>query len=399
MDSFSDPLQVGDWIYVVFSDTLYKLNRDGSVNAEAKLEFMIDSTSRPAYADGLVFVPMKYGKVQALTADNLTTVWIARAPEQILLPNPDTDEMEAQDQQSLSTLTAANGLLYQGTCTVGWSPRSYGGSFRALSLADGSTVWEYSSTETGFYWSGGALLNGVVVVGNDLGEVFAFDAANGNIVDKLTLPLAADGLAPAIRTTMVPSGNRVYFITQQDGSLHRLNVNSDGSFGALKSVNFSAGGSTASPVLADGKVYAAGPGTLSIINADTMKIEKSYDIDGTIQGTPLVVKDKSGSTYVFFTINKEPGALYGISTDQDTVHTIYTPVESQQNWCMASVSVSPDGNLYYSNDSHTFFAVKLAEKLPATGEYDSAQLLLSGLFFALAAWVLVIRSRRKKVNE
>ena len=130
-----------------------------------------------------------------------------------------------------------------------------------------------------------------------------------------------------------------------------------------------------------------------------MKVEKSYDIDGAIQGTPLVVKDKSGSTYVFFTINKEPGALYGIATDQDTVHTIYTPAESQQNWCMASVSVSADGNLYYSNDSHTFFAVKLAEKLPVTGEYDSAQLLLSSLFFVLAAAVLIIRARRKRVNE
>ncbi|HZJ90403.1 MAG TPA: PQQ-binding-like beta-propeller repeat protein [Oscillospiraceae bacterium] len=399
MDSFSDPLQVGDWIYVVFSDTLYKLNKDGSVNAQAKLEFMIDSTSRPAYADGLLLVPMKYGKVQALTADTLTTVWIAHAPEQILLPNPDTDEMEAHDQQSLTTLKAVNGLVYQGTCTVGWSPRSYGGSFRAISLADGSTVWEHSSTETGFYWSGAALVNGVVVVGNDMGEIFAFNAANGNIVDRMVLPLASDGLAPAIRTTMVPRANQVYFISQQDGSLHRLNVNSDGSLGALKTVKFCDGGSTASPAISDGKVYAAGPGTLSIINADTMAVEKSYEIDGAIQGTPLVVKDKSGSTYVFFTINKEPGALYGITTDGDKVHTVYTPIESQQNWCMASVSISADGNLFYSNDSHTLFAVKLAEKMPATGEYNSSRLLLSSFFFVLAASALVIRAKRKKVND
>ncbi|MDD2427708.1 MAG: PQQ-binding-like beta-propeller repeat protein [Eubacteriales bacterium] len=406
MDSFSDPIQVGEWIFVTFSDTLYKLERDGSVAAEAKLEFMIDSTARLAYADGLILVPIKYGKVQALTADSLTTVWIADAPAQILLQDPNSDLTVPHSQQSLTSLKVVEGVVFQGSCTVGWAPRSYGGSYRALSLKDGSTIWEYSSTESGFYWSGGAVLNGVVVVGNDLGEVFAFDAATGSIVDEMTLPAASDGLAPAIRTNMISLDNQIYFISQQDGTLHRLDINSDGTFGALKSVKFCDGGSTASPTISDGKVFAAGPGTLAVINAATMTVEKTYEIDGAIQGTPLVVKDNSGRTFVYFTINKEPGAIYGVTTDEDSVHTIYTPDEDKQNYCMASVSIGADGTLYYSNDSHTFFAVRLAEKetpqveLPATGESQPLQsLLISVLFFTAAAAVLIFRYRLKKSRQ
>ncbi|NLC25288.1 MAG: PQQ-binding-like beta-propeller repeat protein [Fastidiosipila sp.] len=408
IDSFSDPIQVGEWIYVVFSDTIYKLNADGSVNASAKLNFLIDSTSRLAYADGLVLVPMKYGKVQALTADKLTTVWIADAPDQILLDDS-AGVTVPRSQQSLSSLKVANGKVYQGSCTVGWDPRSFGGTFRALSLKDGSTIWEYSSNESGFYWSGAALLNGVLIVGNDRGEVFAFNAEDGSIVDKMTLPAA-----PAIRTNMIAVGSQVYFISREDGALHRLDVNSDGSLGALKSVKFSDGDSTASPAISDGKVYAAGSGVLSVIDAATMTIEKNYEFEGGAQGTPLVVKDKSGRTFVFFTINKEPGALYGVATDEDDVHTVFTPDESQQNWCMASVSISEDGTLYYSNDSHTFFAIKLSEKqitdddstvtipeeeLPATGESSFLTHLISLSFFALAAVTLIFRNRLKKINN
>ena len=410
MDSFSDPIQIGDWIYVVFSDTLYKLNADGSINEEAKLEFMIDSTARISYASGLVLVPMKYGKIQALTADRLATVWIADAPNQIMLSDSNNDVVTPHSQQSLTTIKVSDGIVYQGTCTVGWSPRSYGGTIRALSLNDGSTIWEHSSTESGFYWSGGALLNGVFVVGNDLGEIFSYDAKNGTLVDKMELTSGADGLAPAIRTNMIPLANQVYFISQQDGTLHRLDINSDGSFGELKSVKFCDGGSTASPTIMDGKIYAAGPNILAVIDAVTLKIEKSYDIDGAIQGTPLAVKDQTGSTYVFFTINKEPGAIYGISENEDIVHTVFTPDEEYQNWCMASISVSPDGTLYYSNDSHTFFAVKLAEKdsqeeeiptvtvpgdeLPATGESFSAlNILLAAFFFGAAAVIFYFRKK------
>ncbi|HHU07675.1 MAG TPA: PQQ-binding-like beta-propeller repeat protein [Clostridiaceae bacterium] len=400
-DFFSDPIQVGSWIYVVFSDTLYKLNRDGTVNRQAKLDAAIDSTSRIAYADGLIVVPIKEGKVQALTADNLKTVWLADKPNT-------EDEM-----QSLSSLKIVDGVVYQGLCTVGWAPRSFGGAFRALNLNDGSTKWEYISDQTGFYWGGGVLINGALIIGNDLGEITSFNPETGAILDKMTLPVHSDGQAPAIRTNMAASGNLIFFISQQDGTLNRLNVGSNGSLGALKRVKF-ADSSTASPTIKDGKVYVAGLNTLTIINANKMTIEKSYVVEGNIQSTPLVIKDKSGKIFVYFTINAEPGGIYGLTPSEDIVHTVYTPAKDQQNWCMASLSVSSDGTLYYSNDSLTFFAVKLAQiedeqpadedgkeddkgNIPATGEDLAPQYMPGILLLAASAMVFILK--RKLINS
>ncbi|NLB10099.1 MAG: PQQ-binding-like beta-propeller repeat protein [Clostridiaceae bacterium] len=402
-DYFSDPIQVGEWIYVVFSDTLYKLNRDGTVNKEAKMEAAIDTTSRIAFADGLIVVPVQKGKVQAFTADTLKTVWIAGAPE--------TED----DMQSLTSLKIVDGIVYQGLCTVGWTPRSFGGVFRAINLNDGSTKWEFSSDKTGFYWSGAALINRVLVIGNDLGEIFAFNPETGAIIDKMTLPVHSDGQAPAIRTNMIASGNQLFFVSQQDGMLNRLNINSDGSFGVLKRVKFS-DSSTASPTVVAGKVYVAGLNTFAIIDAAKMTIDKSYDIEGNIQATPLVVKDKAGQIFVYFTINMEPGAIYGLTPDEDKIHTVYTPDEGQQNWCMASLSISANGTLYYSNDSQTFFAVKLTEiddvpstdgdsgkseqgKVPATGEDFTPQYMLAISLLAASAMLFILRNKLRKTKS
>lgn len=359
LDAYSDPIQVDDFIYIVFSDTLMKLNRDGSLAAEAKLQFPIDSTSRIAYADGLILVPMKYGKIQALTADSLTTVWAAEAPGQILIDDPDMGVTIPYSQQSLTSLTISEGVIYQGLCNAGWSERSLGGVYRALSIEDGSTIWEYRSNESGFYWSGAALNKGVLIVGNDAGEILALDPADGAVIDNIALPASeADGLPPVIRTNMIVWDDYVYFVSQ-DGNLNRLEVDDNGALGELTRVQFCEGSSTASPTIVDGKVYVGGLDAFAIIDADSMAIDKSYALEGVSQSTPLVVKDGADNIFVYFTINKEPGAIYGLTPDEDTVQTVYTPSEGQQNFCMASVSISPDGTLYYTNDSHTFFAVQL----------------------------------------
>lgn len=356
-DTYSDPIQVEEWIYVVYSDTLLKLEADGSIAESAQLQFAIDSTSRIAYADGLVLVPMKYGKVQAFTADNLSTVWIADAPDQILVEDAENSGNKLPHaQQSLTSLTVADGIIYQGLCTVGWSERSFGGVYRALDLDNGSVIWEYRSEETGFYWSGGAIKGDTIYVGNDFGEILAFNRLDGIIIDKISLP-EFESQPPAIRSNMVIYEDFLFFVSQQDGSLNRIDI-SGGSFGCLQQVQFS-NSSTASPTILDGKVYVAGNDALVIIDADSMQIDKSYEVEGYIQSTPLVIKDSNEKVYIYFTINDEFGAVYAVAADSDNIHTVYMPIESQQNYCMETLSVSPDGTLFYTNDSHTFFALQL----------------------------------------
>ena len=322
-DSYSDPLQVEEWIYLVYSDILYKINQDGSIEDSAALQFPIDSSSRIAYADGLLLVPMKYGKIQALTADNLTTAWISAAATQILVEAEDSPGSKVPHfQQSLSSLTVADGLVYQALCTVGWSERSFGGSFRALDLNDGSVVWDYSSDESGFYWTGGAIHEDRIFVGNDNGEIIAFDRLTGEILEQSSLP-AVDGQPAAIRSNIVLQDDFLFFVSKDDGSLNRIEI-TDGKLGNLERVQFS-DSSTASPTIHDGKVYVAGNNSLAIIDAESMQIEKTYEIEGYIQSTPLVLEDGSGRVFVYFTINDETGGIYGVATDSDTVHTVFTP--------------------------------------------------------------------------
>ena len=50
----------------------------GETVREAQLLAPIDSTSRMVYAEGLIVVPLGGGRLQALTADALTTVWVTQ---------------------------------------------------------------------------------------------------------------------------------------------------------------------------------------------------------------------------------------------------------------------------------------------------------------------------------
>lgn len=73
----SDPLLVGDYLYVAVGSKLLKKNVDtGETVAESPLAAKIDSTSRMVYTDGVVLVPLSGGRLQALTVDALATVWV-----------------------------------------------------------------------------------------------------------------------------------------------------------------------------------------------------------------------------------------------------------------------------------------------------------------------------------
>ena len=226
------------------------------------MQYPIDKTSRLAYADGLILVPIKYGKIQALTADELSTVWLADAPAQIILPDENSATMIPHPLQSLTSLKVVEDNIFQGLSTSGEDERSKGGVYRALDIEDGSTIWEYRSDKAGFYWSGGAFLREYLVVGNDLGEIFCFDFYSGELVDKMSLP-GNGGTPAAIRSTMVSSESRAFFVSEQDGSVNRLQINCGGVFAALDRLPFTAGTSTASPTLFEGKVYLAGENTLA----------------------------------------------------------------------------------------------------------------------------------------
>ena len=369
--SVSDPLLVGDYVYIAVGSKLYKKNVDTGETAEggeAALVSAIDSTSRMVYTDGLILVPLSSGRLQALTVDTLTTKWVTDA-----LPDGTKGS-----QQSLSSVTVRDGYAYFGSADADWS-NSYGGYLLCVRLSDGKVMWNKANQNSvGYYWSGMAFAGGYGVIADDSGTVSAVDPATGDVVSTLKV-------ADRVRTTVLADGSTLY-VASNDGVLHKLSVAADGTLSEASSVKFGAS-STSTPVLANGKIIVGGAsvdgftggwqgnteyhyGQIAVIDAATMTVENAvckadgnyirqygYDAGGDVKSQP-VVSVQDGQTYVYFTSNNNPGGIYRYRVGDEEAELLYTPGTANQNYCMSSISVGSDGSLYYTNDSGKLFAIK-----------------------------------------
>lgn len=364
----SDPLLVGDYLYVVVGSKLLKKDVDtGETVAESPLAAKIDSTSRMVYTGGVMLVPLSSGRLQALTVDALATVWV-------------TDELPAGPdgaQQSLASITVRDGFAYFGTASASWSDSS-DGYLLCVRISDGKVMWQHKNENSkGYYWAGLAFSGNYGVIADDSGTVSTVDPETGKTVASLKI-------AERVRTTVLVDGSIAYVVSA-DGVLHKLSVGTDGTLSELGKVTFG-GSSTSTPVLANGKIVVGGSSTesfmggyqnkytyhygqLAVIDAETLsvdysicKADGSYIRQGASGGGDVksqpVVSVQNGETYVYFTSNNNPGGIYRYRIGDDEAELLYTPVAGDQQYCMASISVGSDGSLYYVNDSGKLFAVK-----------------------------------------
>lgn len=364
----SDPLLVGDYLYVAVGSKLLKKNVDtGETVAESPLAAKIDTTSRMVYTGGVVLVPLSGGRLQALTVDALATVWV-------------TDELPAGSngpQQSLASITVRDGYAYFGSADADWS-HSYGGYLLCVRLSDGKVMWQHKNENSkGYYWAGLAFSGNYGVIADDSGTVSTVNPDTGETVASLKV-------ADRVRTTVLVDGSIAYVVSA-DGVLHKLLVGTDGALSELGKVSFGSS-STSTPVLVNGKIVVGGASTesfmggyqnkytyyygqLAVIDAETLavdysicKADGSYIRQGASGGGDVksqpVVSVQNGETYVYFTSNNNPGGIYRYRIGDDEAELLYTPAAGDQQYCMASISVGSDGSLYYVNDSGKLFAVK-----------------------------------------
>ena len=346
----SDPIVVNGNLYLAVGDELRVLDAaTGKILATATLATSVDSACRLAYADGLVVVPLHGGRLQALTADTLTTVSL-------------TDELAA-GQQALSTLTISDGRAYFGTTS--WTGET--GTLFCVELATGAVVWSTSGDgDAGYYWCGAVLAGDWLVAVDGAGVVRAYDPATGEVAG--TIDLGANA-----HVSVVADDSDLYVVTN-DGTLHRLALAEDGSLTQTGSVRF-ADSSTSTPTIADGRAYVGGAnddstGVLAVIDLATMGVEhritgfsNEAKLPGDVKSAPTVsVRD--GETYVYFTCNAVSGGAYLYHLGDAHASVLYLPGDDQADWCMASVVVGADGALYYVNDSGTLFKLKAGPALP-----------------------------------
>lgn len=369
----SGPLVAHGFLYICAGSQLIMMDAStGSELGRASLVEPIDSISRMVMVDGLIIVPLHDGRLQALTADTLKTVWFTDA-----LPA----HAQGGAQQFLGSLTVSGDYLYCATASAGWTD-SYNGYVLCVDIRTGEVVWKDENPSCGYYWAGAAVSGGWAVIVDDAGQAKVYDASTGEVAS--TLSLSAGARSQVVNGTEAGT----FIVVTRDGRAHKLALDDKtGEIIELASVSFGSS-STSTPAIVDGKIFVGGSstegyetswgvsyyGVLAVIDEQTMTVDYAISraggeyIPADVKASPLV-SQQAGATYVYFTCNSTPGGIYCYRVGDGEAELIYTPEKDGQNYCMASIVCGADGTLYYTNDSGKLFAVKAArESTPGGGE-------------------------------
>lgn len=355
----SDPLIIGDNLYIVVGQELQIVSSDSklldAVSLAAPANF---AACRPIYADGIIAVPLDGGRVQAIEVSSLTTKWTT---------DPIESDDPSENYQSISTLSYKDGRIYAAaTAMADWSSTS-AGVFTCIDAQTGQEKWSYKNNDSGYYWSGATFAGDAVIFIGDDGQLVSKDATAGTPVDTLDIGVEC-------RSTTVSYEGSVFFTTTKkdenqnpiDGALHKVVVNSDGTFGNHTEISFGSS-SSSTPAICNGVAYVGGgtadyKGVLAVIDTNTMLVKSRISAPAAVQSSPLISRKSDGGISVYFTANAEPGGVYGANfapgASTGTANMIYTPTGDNANWCMASVIAGENGVLYYTNDSGMLFALK-----------------------------------------
>ena len=392
-DAVGSPILVGDDIITYASDKLYRVDRiTGEILAEGTMDHKSSfSITPPTYAEGMVFVALSNGCVQAFNAETLESLWIYSDP---------------LGGQPNCPLTIEGGYLYTGF----WNSETEHANFVCLSITDEQpddareekfASWYYTM-KGGYYWAGAYVGDGYVLVGTDDGDntyisqtsrLLLLDAKTGKLLDSW------DNLNGDIRSTIVyDSATNAYYFTSKGGSFYGFQISerkmtNKWSVGLQNGV----GGtpmSTCSPVVHNGRAYVGVSGAgqfsaysghnISVVDINSRAIAYRVPTQGYPQTSGLLstaYETESGYAYVYFFDNMTPGKLRilrdkagqnypdYVTTEgtNTTAYALFTPTGDHAQYAICSPIVDEYGTIYFKNDSAHLMAFGSAiEKIEVT---------------------------------
>ena len=379
------PIMVDGDIYTYSGSTIRRLN---SMTGETVTEgTMVDKSSYSivpmTYGDGMVFVGLSGGKIQAFNAKTLESLWVY------------TDELGGQPN---CPITYKDGYIYAGF----WNSEDRNANFACINTVDedhaSATEVKYASwTYTragGFYWAGAYVTDKLAIVGTDDGAggydtngaaLLVFDRFTGEKLD------AHEGIRGDLRSNVShdPESDRVFFTTK-GGILGNAQIDWDtGKILDYKEVvikdaqgNANAM-STCTPSVYNGRIYIGVAGTSQFgansghgiavynLNSDgSMTQAYVYAIVGYPQTSAMVstaYSAEDGSVYIYLPYNYTPGGVSvlkdkpgqtaPVTTTGSGYSEVFTPVGPLAQYCICSTIADQYGTIYYKNDSCYMMAI------------------------------------------
>lgn len=387
-----------DYLIVYSGKKLFKVDAVSGVTvAEGEMDhnssFAINSAT---FAQGMLFVGLADGGVQAFDAATLKSLWLYQ---------------DALGGQPNCPITYWDGCIYTGF----WNKEDREANLVCLSITDEDPAsekesklprWTYTSPG-GFYWAGAYVCEDYLLIGTDDGTggctsetaaLLCIDPATGKLMD------AIKNLRGDIRSNISYADGRFYFTSkggyfysvaapQKQGDIWRLDKDS------LRAVALENGGtpsqpamSTCTPVVYKDRAYIGVSGTgqftqysghsITVIDLKTWQIAYSVPTQGYPQTSGLLTtaySEGDGAVYVYFFDNFTPGKLRVLkdtpgqikpvlttqesfidkdkATVYQTPYVLFTPADAQAQYAICSPIADSFGTIYFKNDSAHLMAL------------------------------------------
>ena len=387
------PIIVGGYLYTYSGTTIMKVDKETGLvlKTGTMAGFSSFSINSATYAEGMIFIGLANGRVQAFNAETLESLWVYQ---------------DALGGQPNCPIAYADGYIYTGF----WNSETKQANFACLSVTDEDATktneaklptWTY--THNGFYWAGAYVNSDFVLVTTDDGEsgyttgygsILSLNPKTGKLIDSLQATNVGD-----LRSSVCyDEETEAYYFTSKGGDLYQVKVNADGTFtkGSLRRLHLDNGAdsasappmSTSTPVIANGRAYIGVSGdsqfnaysghNITVVDLSTFSIAYSVPTMGYPQTSGLLTtayQNGDGYNYVYFFDNFTPGKLrvirdkpgmtevdhdyttmetYSKDGEEHTIETAYvlfTPDGAQAQYAICSPIVDEEGNIYFKNDS------------------------------------------------
>lgn len=323
-DACSPPIIVNNDLYVYSGSVIYRVDKTtGKILATGSMcgasSFGINP---PTYANGMIFVGLSMGRVQAFNANTLESLWVY------------TDPLGGQPN---CPIVYHDGYVYTGF----WSGEDRVNNYVCLTATDEDPTntmenkiasWTYSSLG-GFYWSGAYVCDQFTLLGTDDGAVgyttgyahlLSLDTRTGKIISDVQMDVTGD-----IRSSITQYNGKYYF-TSKGGYFFEASVSKSGEIQGVKKMRLynygdSAGNppmSTSTPTIYNGRAYIGVSGTgqftaysghnITVIDVPNWEIAYTVRTQGYPQTSGVLTTAYAGdrqTVYVYFFDNYTPGKL------------------------------------------------------------------------------------------